>query len=80
MDPLSTHGMTAALRDAGLLARAVESSPAGSTQRTSALAEYERTRDRLSRPMMRVTEEIAAYTWDLARVRVLLRESVIGDD
>jgi flavin-dependent dehydrogenase len=71
MDPMSTHGMTSALRDAALLARAVVEStlPAGRL----APADYEDVRDRLSVPMMKVTDEIAAYHWDLTRIRGLLR-------
>ena len=73
MDPISAHGMTAALRDADLLAHAVLSSPPGDARRHRALANYQSVRDRLSLPMMAVTEEIASYTWDLTRIRVLLR-------
>jgi len=73
MDPMSTHGMTAALRDAELLAQAVLSAPAGGAQQRAALAGYQATRDRLSLPMMPVTEEIASYGWDLDQLRTLLR-------
>ena len=73
MDPISTHGMTAALRDAELLSQAVFSAPRGGAQLQSALAGYQATRDRLSLPMLRVTEEIASYQWDLTRIRTLLR-------
>ena len=37
-----------------------------------ALAEYERTRDRLSLPLFDVAESIAAYRWDLGEIRELL--------
>ncbi len=73
MDPMSTHGMTAALRDAALLATAILSSPSNGTERDRALAQYQAVRDRLSLPMMQATEEIASYGWDLARIRCLLR-------
>ncbi len=69
---MSTHGMTAALRDAALLARAV-SMARNNGELDAALASYQMVRDQLSLPMMAVTEEIASYTWDLARIRVLLR-------
>ena len=36
------------------------------------LAEYERTRDRLSLPLLDVAESIAAYRWDLDEIRELL--------
>jgi 2-polyprenyl-6-methoxyphenol hydroxylase-like FAD-dependent oxidoreductase len=65
--------MTAALRDAELLAQAVLSAPHRGAQLQSALAGYQASRDRLSLPMMRVTEEIASYQWDLTRIRTLLR-------
>ena len=77
-DPLSTHGMTDALRDAELLARAVvsarsvggPSSPAGA----AAMAGYQGERDRLSKGMVDVVERLAAFGWDLTEVRGLLRE------
>jgi 2-polyprenyl-6-methoxyphenol hydroxylase-like FAD-dependent oxidoreductase len=82
LDPMSTHGMTAALRDATLLARAILSSSARAGERERALADYQAVRDRLSLPMMRITEEIASYTWDLHRARILLRElsSAMADE
>ena len=56
-----------------MLAQAVLSAPAGSPAQLSALSGYQTTRDRLSSPMIQVTEEIAAYRWDLTRIRTLLR-------
>jgi 2-polyprenyl-6-methoxyphenol hydroxylase-like FAD-dependent oxidoreductase len=73
-DPLSTHGMTAALRDAGLLADAVTSAPRSGTARTTALQEYEACRDQLSLPMLDVVERVAAGDWDMPGVRSLLIE------
>jgi 2-polyprenyl-6-methoxyphenol hydroxylase-like FAD-dependent oxidoreductase len=73
LDPVSTHGMTAALRDAELLAHAVVSSPPRSRDLQMALTGYQAARDRLSTPMIRATDEIAGYAWDLTRVRALLR-------
>ena len=74
--------MTAALRDAELLAQAVLSAPHRGAQLQSALAGYQATRDRLSLPMMQVTEEIASYQWDLTRIRTLLRSlsSAMADE
>jgi flavin-dependent dehydrogenase len=64
-DPITAHGITDALRDAELLARAViEGGP-------TALARYQETRDALSLPLLRVTDAIAAYDWDLARLQEL---------
>jgi 2-polyprenyl-6-methoxyphenol hydroxylase-like FAD-dependent oxidoreductase len=64
LDPMSTHGLTGALRDAELLTRAVLSGD---------LAGYQAERDRLSLPMLAIADRIASYAWDLPEVRVLLR-------
>lgn len=64
-DPLTAHGITDALRDAELLARAVV---AGTPR---ALRGYERVRDVLSERFMRVTDEVASFKWDLPRVQKL---------
>lgn len=73
-DPLSTHGMTDAMRDAELLARALV---AGLGDRDAdlpgALADYQQTRERLSRPMFEVVEQMASMTWDRSRIQQLLR-------
>jgi flavin-dependent dehydrogenase len=73
-DPLSTHGMTAALRDAELVSRAVVAAPRPGAAQDDALAEYGRLRDRLSLPMLDVVDRVAAHDWDLAAIRVLLQE------
>ena len=65
-DPLTAHGISDALRDAEFLTRAVIDGG------QDALAEYERTRDRLSLPLLDVAESIAAYRWDLGEIRELL--------
>jgi flavin-dependent dehydrogenase len=65
-DPLTAHGITDALRDAELLARAaLPGTPA-------ALGSYERTRDALTVPLLEVAERIAGYRWDAAQIRDLL--------
>jgi len=66
-DPITAHGITDALRDAELLARAVAK---GSE---SALAEYQATRDGLSQELFQVTDEIAGFEWDLERLKMLHR-------
>jgi 2-polyprenyl-6-methoxyphenol hydroxylase-like FAD-dependent oxidoreductase len=71
-DPLSTHGITDALRDAELLARAVLRAPGPGPAQLDALAGYQAVRDELALPMLAVTERIAAHDWDLAEVRRLL--------
>ncbi|GAA4930662.1 flavin-dependent dehydrogenase [Actinomycetospora succinea] len=69
-DPLTAHGITDALRDAELLARALLDS-SGRT-RAAALRDYQDTRDRLSADVAALTERIASYRWDLAELRELL--------
>jgi 2-polyprenyl-6-methoxyphenol hydroxylase-like FAD-dependent oxidoreductase len=70
-DPITTHGMTDALRDAELFAQAVL---AGPSRFDEAAAAYQHTRDRLSHDMINVTEAVAGYDWNLDRLRRLLRE------
>jgi flavin-dependent dehydrogenase len=65
-DPLTAHGITDALRDAELLARAAATGDA------QAMAGYERTRDVLARPLLAVAESIVGYRWDTAEIRRLL--------
>lgn len=71
-DPLTAHGMTDALRDAELLARAVLSAPGTGRHTADALREYEATRDEVSAELRNLTERIASYTWDLDEIRDLL--------
>ena len=73
LDPMSTHGMTSALRDASLLGHALAGTDHGSSARADALAGYQITRDRLSLPMLRASDEIAGHRWDLQSIRPLLR-------
>ena len=72
-DPITTHGMTDALRDAELLADAVLAVLSGCGE-ASAFEAYEGTRDRLSRDMFDVTEAVAGYDWSLHKARHLLRD------
>jgi flavin-dependent dehydrogenase len=67
-DPVTAHGLTDALRDAELLARALDDDP-----RTGALAEYERVRDELSVPIFEITERIASLRWSMEEIPLLLR-------
>jgi flavin-dependent dehydrogenase len=71
-DPLSTHGMTDALRDAELLARAVLVAASGSTTYERALADYHDTRDALARPLHELADQAASYAWSLDELRTLL--------
>ncbi len=71
-DPLSTHGMTDALRDAELLSRALIAISRGAGE-TEALAEYQATRDALSFPLFEVVDTIASQRWTNADIGDLLR-------
>ena len=64
-DPITAHGITDALRDAELLARAV------ARGREGALAEYEATRDELSVRIFELTDRIASLEWDEAELKAL---------
>jgi 2-polyprenyl-6-methoxyphenol hydroxylase-like FAD-dependent oxidoreductase len=62
-DPITAHGITDALRDAELLARAVvEGSP-------DSLADYQATRDAMATGLFEVTDEIASFEWNLPAVK-----------
>jgi 2-polyprenyl-6-methoxyphenol hydroxylase-like FAD-dependent oxidoreductase len=67
-DPITAHGITDALRDAELLARALEDGA------PEALATYQRTRDDLSHELFALTDRIAGYDWDLATLEGWHRE------
>jgi flavin-dependent dehydrogenase len=75
LDPLSTHGITDALRDAQLLARAVADGRRGEASEASALSRYGNLRDEITSPLYRVMDQVAGYQWDLPTLRRLLRES-----
>ena len=64
-DPITAHGITDALRDAEIVACAVQEGGA------AALARYQETRDALSLPLFRTTDAIAALDWDLPTVQEL---------
>jgi 2-polyprenyl-6-methoxyphenol hydroxylase-like FAD-dependent oxidoreductase len=64
-DPITAHGITDALRDAELLARAVSR---GSDR---ALSEYQSTRDELSWKLFVLTDSIAGFEWDLDSLKPL---------
>ena len=81
-DPLSTHGITDALRDAELLAAAVVAGSASERATTMALAGYQALRDRTAWAMHVIVDRLASHEWDLEEVRRLLRElsSVMADE
>lgn len=74
-DPLSTHGITDALRDAELLARAVAQVHAGAVSEPAALAGYQRARDRMAGRLFSVIDTIGSYAWTMPELRPLLLEA-----
>ncbi len=62
-DPISAHGLTDALRDAELLARAIVAAAGGDMPEAAALAGYQSTRDELSRPLFGIVDAIARQQW-----------------
>ena len=81
-DPITTHGMTDAMRDAELLAHAIVEATAGGLPEAVAFGQYQAARDRLSSELFAATEEVAAYDWDLTDVEALLRRvsSAMSDE
>ena len=73
-DPISTHGITDAFRDAELLAAAVVAVLGGGRTEREAFGEYRLRRDTVSRRLFQVTDQISSYTWDVATVQSLLRK------
>jgi 2-polyprenyl-6-methoxyphenol hydroxylase-like FAD-dependent oxidoreductase len=64
-DPITAHGMSDALRDAELLARAVV---AGTDE---ALRVYQAARDPFAAEFLDLSDEVASFDWDLDRARTL---------
>jgi len=62
-DPLTAHGISDALRDAELLARAIVEGSAPALERYAAI------RDELSRPLLEASDAVASFDWDLEAVR-----------
>jgi 2-polyprenyl-6-methoxyphenol hydroxylase-like FAD-dependent oxidoreductase len=81
-DPITTHGMTDALRDADLLSTAVIEVMVDGVPEVLALPRYQRRRDELSERLLTTTEAVARYDWDTARVKTLLRQvsSAMSDE
>jgi len=72
-DPIGSHGLTDALRDADLVARALLAGLADPRSEADALTAYHRSRDEVSRELLEVTDAVASYAWDVAGVQQLLR-------
>ena len=73
-DPITTHGMTDALRDAQLLADAVVATSSGQLLERVAMTRYQAVRDHLSHQLFEATEAVAAYDWDTSTIQRPLRE------
>jgi 2-polyprenyl-6-methoxyphenol hydroxylase-like FAD-dependent oxidoreductase len=71
-DPISAHGITDALRDAELLAGAVERTLSGAAPEAVALADFQATRDRLSLALFETVDTIAASQWSADEIPGLL--------
>jgi 2-polyprenyl-6-methoxyphenol hydroxylase-like FAD-dependent oxidoreductase len=71
-DPLTAHGLTDALRDAELLARAIITSASGDAMESDALARYQATRDQLSVRLFGTTDTIATQRWTDEEIGALL--------
>jgi flavin-dependent dehydrogenase len=72
-DPISAHGMSDALRDAELCARAVDRSLCTPDVAGEALADYHRVRDALSVRMFAESTALAAYGWGAAEASRRMR-------
>lgn len=72
-DPLSTHGITAALYGADLLATAVVAGGASGRAGEAAWAGYRAARDRVALRMQPIVDRLASHAWGVAEVGTLLR-------
>jgi flavin-dependent dehydrogenase len=72
-DPITTHGITDALRDAELLSTQILQSLSHRLPETIARWRYEATRHRLSHELFTATEDVASYDWDMDVMPSLLR-------
>ena len=81
-DPITTHGMTDAMRDAELLADAILAANTSGLPPGTALARYQAIRDQLSSDLFAATEAVAAYGWDTDCLHTLLRRvsSAMSDE
>jgi flavin-dependent dehydrogenase len=73
-DPISTHGITDALRDAELLSRAIVASVSGEFTEREALSGYQTVRDRLTLPLLMTADAVSAYDWSDDEITALLRD------
>lgn len=72
-DPISAHGISDALRDAELCARAVDTVLTDPRAGTVPLRHYQRQRDALSLRMFDESRALASFTWDAAEASARMR-------
>lgn len=73
-DPISAHGISAALRDAELCAGAIDHALRNPNEEAEAMDRFERTRDTLSRGLFRESQALARYQWDSEEASRRMRE------
>ncbi len=73
-DPITAHGLTDALRDAELLARAITATLIDGVDEATALGDFQATRDRLAEDLWVTTNAIASYEWDETEIGALLMQ------
>jgi 2-polyprenyl-6-methoxyphenol hydroxylase-like FAD-dependent oxidoreductase len=80
-DPLSTHGITAALHDAELLTAAVGGLDPDAAS-DLALSDYQTQRDRTAAQLHPIADRLASHQWSMTEVRRLLHgmASVMADE
>ena len=71
-DPIGAHGLTDALRDADLIARAIIAGHGDTSTLTAELGQYQSIRDQLSTPLFDVVDKIASQQWDASEIADLL--------
>ncbi|QEO13091.1 FAD-dependent monooxygenase [Agromyces intestinalis] len=71
-DPITSHGISDALRDSELLAHAIVDG-LGSAGEQAALESYQRTRDRLTLPLLTAGADVARYDWADEEIPGILR-------
>ena len=72
-DPISAHGISDALRDAELCARAVDRALTEPHSAPVALRHYQQQRDALSMRMFAESEALAGFKWDAAEASARMR-------
>jgi 2-polyprenyl-6-methoxyphenol hydroxylase-like FAD-dependent oxidoreductase len=73
-DPLSARGISDAFRDAELAAEAIDAILSGGQDTTTAMTNYQTTRDHFAIPIQEATRQLAYFTWDEAQASALLRQ------